>query len=451
MRRAAATLVFAFLLLVPTSFAEEHQHSTAGAKDGHATASAIGRRRAVRKPSSDRPIARNDSFSVARGGTLTRAANDGVLANDADPKGRPITAVLVLGPSQGQLGLNADGSFTYVHNATPGASDSFTYKAVTATIESTPATATITITDPAPLAVNDAYPASTGTTLTIPAPGVLANDTRNNGSIASYGASGAEQTTPGNATPTSQGGTIRLDADGGFTYDAGTGFSGADAFKYVLANSGGSSTAQVEVTVLPPPPTATNDAYSTPQNTPLVVSAPGVLENDVLRGATITSFGASSGAEQQALGATTPTTNGGSVRLNANGSFTYTPTSSFTGGDTFKYVVGNAGGSATATVTITVQASNEVDFVVTSPGFFFVFSGVSGTNPVLTLTRGRTYRFRIQTSVVHPFEILDAPPGSVTNNGISNGILTFAVPASANNYEYWCPIHDFGNDINTVP
>ena len=40
-------------------------------------------------------------------------AAPGVLANDTDPDGDPLTAVLVTGPSHGTLTLNANGSFTY--------------------------------------------------------------------------------------------------------------------------------------------------------------------------------------------------------------------------------------------------------------------------------------------------------------------------------------------------
>jgi hypothetical protein len=70
---------------------------------------------------------------------------------------------------------------------------------------------------------------------------------------------------------------------------------------------------------------------------------------------------------------------------------------------------------------------------------------------VLTLQRGRTYRFDVRTDSLHPIEILDAPEGSVTNNNISRGILTFTVPAEAENYRYICSLHAFGNVINTVP
>jgi len=137
--------------------------------------------------------------------------------------------------------------------------------------------------------------------------------------------------------------------------------------------------------------------------------------------------------------------------LNGDGSFRYTPQGTFAGTDSFKYVLTNSAGNSTGTVSIAVQAPAGPDFVVTSPGFFYEISGLSGQNPVLTLTRGRTYTFEINTSSIHPFEILNAPPGSVTNNNISNGILTFRVPAAAQNYAYECSIHGFGNIIQTVP
>jgi len=175
-----------------------------------------------------------------------------------------------------------------------------------------------------------------------------------------------------------------------------------------------------------------------------------VLANDTLNQAAIASYGASSGAEQTTIGSSTPTAAGGSVRLEADGSIAYTPAGGFSGSDGFTYILANASGTSTAIVTITVQASNAIDFTVTSPGFFFQFTGLSGANPLLTLQRGRTYRFRINTAAIHPFEILDAPLGSVSNNNINNGILTFTVPPGEGSYRYHCSFHGFGNDINTT-
>jgi len=302
-----------------------------------------------------------------------------------------------------------------------------------------------------PVGVNDAFATSRDTALTTPAPGVLGNDTLNNATITSYGASsGTEQTTLGSPAATFRGGTVTLSANGSFTYTPPNAFVGSDELKYVLTNAAGNFTATVTITVLPPPPTAAADSFAATQNTTLSVPAPGVLSNDTLQGASITSYG-QNGTEQTTLGASTPTTQQGTVRLNADGGFVYDPPSAnFTGSDVFRYLVANAGGNATAVVTINVQPSGP-DFTVTSPGFFFQFGTVPGQNPVLTLKRGRTYTFRVNSSFIHPFRILDAPEGSVTNNDISIGTVTFVVPLTAASYRYDCSIHQFGNVINTIP
>ena len=66
-------------------------------------------------------------------------AAPGVLANDTDPDGDPLTAVLVTGPSHGTLTLNANGSFTYTPAANFTGTDSFTYRASDGTLNSSPA------------------------------------------------------------------------------------------------------------------------------------------------------------------------------------------------------------------------------------------------------------------------------------------------------------------------
>ena len=97
------------------------------------------------------------------------------------------------------------------------------------------------------------------------------------------------------------------------------------------------------------------------------------------------------------------------------------------------------------------QPAASADFTVTSPGFYYAFNGGAAQNPILNLVRGKTYTFAVNTSSVHPFEILGAPTGSVASNNISLGTLTFNVPTNAVNYRYICSIHLFGNTIVTVP
>ena len=76
----------------------------------------------------DAPAAVADAHTTAEDTVLTVPA-PGVLGNDSDPDGDPLTAVLVTGPSHGTLTLNANGSFSYTPAADFTGSDSFTYRA----------------------------------------------------------------------------------------------------------------------------------------------------------------------------------------------------------------------------------------------------------------------------------------------------------------------------------
>jgi VCBS repeat-containing protein len=90
------------------------------------------------------PVAANDSYATNQGTPLTVAA-PGVLANDTDPDGDPLTAKLVTGPAHGSLTWNGDGSFTYTPDALYSGSDSFTYKANDGLADSNTATVALTV------------------------------------------------------------------------------------------------------------------------------------------------------------------------------------------------------------------------------------------------------------------------------------------------------------------
>ena len=92
-----------------------------------------------------------------------------------------------------------------------------------------------------------------------------------------------------------------------------------------------------------PSPTTVPDSYTTAVNTALNVAAPGVLGNDISNGG---------GAMTAEL--VDPVTSG-ALALNANGSFTFTPSSGFTGEAIFTYrAVNSFGAGNTASVTMTV-------------------------------------------------------------------------------------------------
>ena len=89
------------------------------------------------------------------------------------------------------------------------------------------------------------------------------------------------------------------------------------------------------------------------------------------------------------------------------------------------------------------------DFSVTSPGQYSING--QGPNPTLTLVRGRTYTFAVNTSSIHPFEIL--APGAASGNNTSSGTITYTVATNApatSNPGYWCSFHHFSGIILAV-
>ena len=101
------------------------------------------------------PVANNDSYSTPEN-TVISVGAPGVLGNDSDPNGLPLTAVLYTSPSHGNLTLNSDGSFTYTPTTGFLGTDSFAYEANNGQLDSNVATVTLTV-GQAPVAVNDAY------------------------------------------------------------------------------------------------------------------------------------------------------------------------------------------------------------------------------------------------------------------------------------------------------
>jgi hypothetical protein len=75
----------------------------------------------------NRPVAGNNSYTVESGSVLEVAPELGVLINDSDPDGDPITASLFGEPLHGSVTLNPDGSFTYTPNEGYVGLDSFIY------------------------------------------------------------------------------------------------------------------------------------------------------------------------------------------------------------------------------------------------------------------------------------------------------------------------------------
>ena len=88
------------------------------------------------------PVAVDDGYTTPQDTALVVAA-PGVLANDIDTD--PLTAAIVTGPTHGVVALATNGGFTYTPAAGYSGSDSFTYEANDGTVDSDPATVTLTV------------------------------------------------------------------------------------------------------------------------------------------------------------------------------------------------------------------------------------------------------------------------------------------------------------------
>lgn len=185
-----------------------------------------------------------------------------------------------------------------------------------------------------PVAVADGpYTVDEDTPRTVEAPGVLANDT------------GTGTLTAVLVSPTNYG-SLTLAPNGAFTYQPGPNFVGTDLFTYQVTNgtvtSSTVATVTLTVTSVNDTPVAVPDAYSATGGSALSVTAPGVLKNDTDVDDDVLVARLQSGPS------------GGTLSLNSDGSFVYTPNAGTTT-DSFTYTANDGlGDSVPATVVITI-------------------------------------------------------------------------------------------------
>ena len=198
-------------------------------------------------PGNSPPIAVADARTTPAGTAIVIAA----LANDSDPDNNPLTITAVSTPANGTAAINPNPStpnntITYTPNAGFSGADSFTYTISDGTTLRS-AQVTVTVTPPVnspPIAVADARTTPAGTAIVIAA---LANDSDpdNNPLTITAVSTPANGTAAINPNPSTPNNTI--------TYTPNAGFSGADSFTYTITDGTTQRSAQVTVTVTPPP------------------------------------------------------------------------------------------------------------------------------------------------------------------------------------------------------
>lgn len=217
-----------------------------------------------------------------------------------------------------------------------------------------------------PIANADTFGAIIDTPRQIAAPGVLANDSLGipAGAVASFGGGSLGGSVISNAAGSTvnfgTGGSLTVNANGSLAFTPSAGFSGEFTFQYLVQNALGASTGTVVIEV-GSATVAADDNYAASAGVTLVVdAASGLLANDD-RGFPLGSIISIGGGSLPGNSSSYPVAStlgfgvGGFLRVEADGSFSFTPPQNPPAAFTFLYRLSNGSGFTEATVTININ------------------------------------------------------------------------------------------------
>jgi hypothetical protein len=268
----------------------------------------------------DVPYANSDSYIVDLDQLTSIPSGSGVLQNDGDVEGDPLSARLMLDVDLGTLGLGPDGAFDYTPPPGFAGLARFSYSAVDGMATSS-VTEVQLVVNARPLAGSDAYAVVEDQWLTVPsASGLLVNDSDPEFSALTATLAGDVGS-----------GTLTLHANGAFSYLPDLDFNGIDQFSYTVSDGLRDSlpaTVVLSVEAVNDAPLAAQDRYVLSVGQSIsVLPAESVLVND-------------SDVDSTNLVATLVTDAlSGNLTLFPDGSFWYTPNPGLLGLDTFRYRV----------------------------------------------------------------------------------------------------------------
>jgi len=292
-------------------------------------------------PVNDPPIAADDEVSTSEDAALSISANT-LLLNDTDIEGDPLTIAEFSQPTQGTLSDNGSGTLAYMPSSDFNGPDSFTYTVSDGNGGTDTATVAITVSasGDGPVANDDAVSADEDTPLTITIADLLENDTDADGDalvVPSF-------TQPSHGELIFKGNL--------FSYIPASDFNGQDSFTYAVSDGSGSTdTASVSILVsaVNDAPIPNDDAVSTDEDMPLIITSSDLIANDTDR----------DGDELNLTAFTQPTH--GDLVENNDGTLTYMSVSNFNGADEFTYTVSDGnGGTESARVGITIISINDM-------------------------------------------------------------------------------------------
>ena len=304
----------------------------------------------------DAPTVVEESYITLSGELQVRAEN-GVLANDFDANGDPLTLTLQTTTLNGTLDMNADGSFSYVANEGFTGEDTFSYTVSDGTTSSQTVTTTISVGREtevtggetgsgsgaatsgavAPVANDDEITFQEGGTILIPIAALIENDTYGGDrSLLTINAVRGDTGVPV-ANPEDRNIEVQFDDPN---------FYGTFELLYTVTDGVLKDEGIVTVTIenVNDAPEGNEDGFKVAPNTTLTTeAATSILRNDTdIDGDNLTAVLATD-------------VSNGTLDLNADGSFTYTPDVDFTGTDSFTYFVNDGTTNSAEAVTVTID------------------------------------------------------------------------------------------------
>ncbi|MEP3308339.1 MAG: Ig-like domain-containing protein, partial [Gilvibacter sp.] len=279
------------------------------------------------------------------------------------------THTLVSGPTVtgATLDFNADGTYTYTPAPGYVGEDTFEYQVCDggSPVACDTAIVTIEVVDD-PVIGNDPPIANNDTNVTEVNTAVAGNALVND-----YDMDGDPIVVTGNTDPAN--GTVTMSPDGSYIYQPDPGFEGVDTFEYTICDNGSPAlcdTATVTITVIPDngnTTAANDDAYAGEVDTDITGN---ILDNDN-----------DPEGDDQAVDTTVTPISGptnGTVIVNADGTFTYTPNAGYIGPDQFVYSVCDNGTPSVcdqATVYLLVRQTPAPAIAIVKQGVFVDVDG----------------------------------------------------------------------------
>ncbi|QHW31382.1 tandem-95 repeat protein [Paenibacillus rhizovicinus] len=346
---------------------------------------------AVNNAPTGTPAAATTDEDTALTGTLT--------GTDVDTAAASLTFAKAADPAHGTLTVEANGAYTYTPASNYNGSDSFTFTVSDGEFASVPATISITVNP-----VNDA-PAGTAASET------TAEDTALSGTLTGTDAeTAAASLTFAKATDPEHGTLTVNSASGAYTYTPDGDYSGSDSFTFTVSDgelTSAPATISITVTAINDAPTATAASETTAEDTAFSGTLSGT---DVDTAAASLTFAKAADPAH------------GTVTVEANGAYTYTPNHDYSGSDSFTFTVSDgAVTSAPATIGITVNPVNDApagtDASATTAEDTALSGTLSGTDAE---TAAASLTFAKATDPEHGEVTVDETTGAYTYTPASN-------------------------------